>query len=127
MTATITLDKAKELVRDAVARFPNRVNPTRESGAGSCVYTSASGKTHCIAGQILSDLGLPVPEFEVYGDVKDVVEPDWFTDDALDYLLAAQAIFDGGYAVRYEEPRSHVGPRKWSTALKLLEKATDGQ
>lgn len=129
MQSTIGLDKTKELVRDAVKRYPNRINPTRGFGGG-CAYTSKNGKTHCIAGQVFADLGLPVPPHDYYGAVDDLVEVvpetvERFSPEALDYLLGAQSIFDGGFWSSKEEPRKHVAPRKWSTALKLLEKATE--
>ena len=130
MASVITLEKAKEMVRSAVERYPNRVNPT-EGGRNplSCLYTSRNGKSHCIAGQVFADAGVAMPPPDA-GSVIDLPDkyPDLrasFTEDAWEYLYNAQCIFDGGHVHGVEPPRVHVAPRKWKTALKMLE-ALDG-
>lgn len=53
--------KAKELIFAAVERFPDRLNPTCDD-TGACLYTDPDDPTvHCIAGQVLADLGIPLP------------------------------------------------------------------
>lgn len=127
MQSTITLEKAKELVRDAVERFPNRSNPRERGWRDVCLYTGPGG-AHCIAGQVLADLGLPLPDPNNLiantstFTVDDMLGSDHpFTDDAIDYIRAAQYVFDGG-AIGY---RPKTRTRRWSTALRLLEKHLD--
>lgn len=61
---TITLEEVVAAVDAAVVRFgADHKNPVDEATAG-CVYTDEYGR-HCIAGQVLVDLGLHCPE---YGD-----------------------------------------------------------
>lgn len=58
----LSMAKAKQLVRDAVERHPNRKNPM--SGA-TCVYTCPNDpELHCIAGQVLVDAGIPLPSHD---------------------------------------------------------------
>lgn len=126
----VDLDKAKQLVRDAVARHPNRRNPQSDGG---CVYTSVTGKSHCIAGQVFADLNLDVPGPEIecglselpslYGDYGDL--PTRFTNAAWEYLCKAQYVFDGG-RIKEASPVLHgASPRRWSQALSLLEEYED--
>ena len=124
---SFTLEQTQKMVRDAVAAHPNRKNPVEKGSSLACMYTSTNGKSHCIAGQVFADAGLPMPEPRA-GAIPDIeiTMPELrvqFTDDAWEYLFQAQCIFDGGYVHDLEDPRNHVGPRVWKTALKLLEKA----
>lgn len=127
MQSQVTLDRAKELVRNAVERFPNRINPRETQGVGDvCLYTGNRG-THCIAGQVLADLGLPLPDPNSIANSSaltddDVLGPDHpFTEDALSYLRSAQYIFDGGPIAHHKK----TSTRRWSAALNLLEKHAD--
>lgn len=50
--------KAKQLIREAVAEFPERRNP--QCDGGSCLYTAEDDPTvHCIAGEVIHRAGLP--------------------------------------------------------------------
>ena len=126
MQSEITLEKAKELVRDAVKRFPNRTNPRQKQGVGGvCLYTGPRN-THCIAGQVLADLHLPLPDIGGYGnssafgdEILGANHP--FTEDAINYIRAAQYVFDGGPIAHHQKNEK----RRWSAALNLLEKHAD--
>lgn len=123
------VDKATvvKTVEAAVERFPHRRNPQHDR---ACVYTSVSGKSHCIAGQAFKDLGMKVPPKEVGCGLADlgVCYPfeygglsERFTDDAWNYLCKAQYVFDGGLILTKDGKRIKGGePRKWRQALSLL-------
>lgn len=49
--------KAEEIV----GRDPGRINPVNNLKEKGCVYTTAKNKEHCIAGQILLELGGNIP------------------------------------------------------------------
>ena len=124
---SFTLEQTEKMVRDAVAAHPNRKNPVEGGSLLACMYTSKNGKSHCIAGQVFADAGLPMPSPSA-GAIPDLEEsmPELraaFNADAWEYLFQAQCIFDGGYVHDLEDPRNHVGPRMWKSALKLLENA----
>ena len=128
MQSLVTLERAKELVRDAVGRFPNRINPRTSEGGWNdvCLYTGPRD-THCIAGQVMADLGLKLPEVDSINNSSSlsddgVLPPDHpFTEDALNYMRAAQYVFDGGPLAHYPKTKN----RRWAPALRLLEKYTD--
>lgn len=117
-TTIYTLDDVESTIIAAVTRTPNALNPTAPSDSiygTECLYTGPDG-SHCIAGQVLVDLGLPVPG---YGDEQNLgvsilglieAEDDLaaaFTEEAVNRLAAAQSAFDACTA-RGEG---------WSTAL----------
>lgn len=128
MQSAITLDQVKGMIRDAVKRYPNRINPRQSSqwgGQSVCLYTGKNG-THCIAGQVLADLGASLPEYdsinnsEAFG-IDTLPDSIPMEQDALDYVRAAQYVFDGGPIARFPKTEQ----RRWSSALSLLEKYTD--
>lgn len=90
-----------EAVKSAVERFPNRVNPMNDY---VCLYTSPTDSTHhCIAGQVLADFGLRLPDVEsddnrsiIRQYLADSLQEGYFTWGALSVLAHAQAVFDEG-------------------------------
>jgi hypothetical protein len=126
MQSQITLEKAKELIADAVKRFPNRINPrSATSWDEACLYTGPRD-THCIAGQVMADLDLPLPPIDSLGNSSsfsdEILGPDHpFTEDAINYLRVAQYVFDGGPIAHFPKTKS----RRWSAALNLLNKYED--
>lgn len=96
-----TAEEVLASIRSAVERFPDRVNP-RDLDDKTCVYTSPHDpEHHCIAGQVLVDLDLPVPQ---PGDARNnhsISEilfttglSDEFDHNAAIWLAIAQGYFD---------------------------------
>lgn len=100
------LEQTRELVKAAVERTPHRRNPL--SDYNTCEYTSSSGRAHCIAGQVMKDVGIDPPRYgntypfsslwngNVSGEmgVRQQQLRDTFTKEALRYLADAQVVFD---------------------------------
>lgn len=113
-----TLEEVQAAVKAAVEAHPNRRNPEDPREVG-CVYTGKGG-AHCIAGQVLIDLGYDVPQWgddcNGYGIVGLLVESglyDSFTKQARAYLEEAQTTFDHN--------QNGIRPR-WSAAYNRLQK-----
>jgi hypothetical protein len=76
-----------------------RQNPMEGEESDTCVYTSEDGE-HCIAGQILTMLGLKVPDFEDYNNVSPVHQfiseayERKFDEDAIEMLQIGQNTAD---------------------------------
>jgi hypothetical protein len=127
MSKVLDRETTERLVREAVEAHPGRINPRGDTGFGGlgCVYTSQSGKSHCIAGQVLADFGFPVP---VWGDslnndgIGDYVDQlNLAVDsDALKYLEAAQYVFDGSHITGVGKGGSNRMKRRWKDAYRLL-------
>lgn len=102
----ITLDQVKAEAQNVLKTFgPSHLNPGILEGDG-CRYTDEDGQ-HCVAGQILVNLGLEVPGLMDDDNESTVVNVDAFTErltvDALGFLGDIQSIADQGV--------------EWSTAL----------
>lgn len=101
----ILADDVRAAIEAAVKRHPDRKNPTSGSG-DDCVYTSSLDPDHhCIAGQVLVDLGFDVPDAghpqNSDTDVDRIVDARRFDTKAIDLLLRAQIEFDlAGYSNR---------------------------
>lgn len=105
-THTYTAEEIVAAIEAAVARTPDAMNPAEGNG---CLYTGPEGN-HCIAGQVLVDLGFSVPAYvpERMGGLMDDnratgvaylvelggVKGFHCTEDALRVLAGAQVIFD---------------------------------
>ena len=76
-----------------------RQNPMEGEESDTCVYTNQDGE-HCIAGQIMTMLGLKVPDFEDYNNVSPVhqfiseVYERKFDEDAIEMLQIGQNTAD---------------------------------
>jgi hypothetical protein len=76
-----------------------RQNPMEGEESDTCVYTSQDGE-HCIAGQIMTMLGLKVPDFEDYNNVSPVHQfiseayERKFDEDAIEMLQIGQNTAD---------------------------------
>jgi hypothetical protein len=126
MTKKIDIERTKQLVHYAVERYPNRRNPAINGDA--CVYTSVNGTSHCIAGQVIVDAGHNAPDVNEVMTVTDcAIFKRTFTVGSLRYLEIAQAIFDGRsvYHFSFTLVRGTRSPRKWSSAIKILDDITD--
>lgn len=106
-----------EVVQDTLRKVNgNRKNPVEDGG---CVYSDPENPDrHCIAGEVLSLLGLPLPEVgsgrNSWG-IESLIEKEAFpfADESVALLLEAQALadnFQGGYA----------RPRRWAEVKKTL-------
>lgn len=118
-----------DLIRTAVSKHPNRRNPKDD---GLCRYTSKGGHAHCIAGQVMKDVGIKPPAFDVVCGFDALVEDDgdgpedWdsapvrekFSSEAVELIARAQGIFDEG---TYDGDTEDRRPQLWADALSALE------
>ncbi len=108
----ITLEQVQAQAASVVERFgtlhknPGEYGPERDGD--TCLYTNINDD-HCIAGQVLTELGVGIPVYggdgnkitvDAYSGFKEAVEPD-----ALDWLYRVQSFADGGHT--------------WANAVKL--------
>jgi hypothetical protein len=131
MSKVLARETTERLVKEAVEAHPGRINPRGGGSLGmmGCVYTSRSGKSHCIAGQVLADFGFTVPKWDDalnndgIGDYVD--QANLAVDsDALKYLMAAQYVFDGGNIKGVGSGGNRV-KRRWKDAYRLLNEHYD--
>lgn len=111
-----------ERVVEVIKGLPgNRTNPHDER---QCVYSDWDNPDrHCIAGEVLSRLGLPLPEV---GDSLNSVGFDYLVvnmeyplhDDTVDLLIEAQTIADGPVTGLLSDGRPH--PQRWSVVKQEL-------
>lgn len=101
---TITIDQVRDTAAKVVQRFgEDHKNPKGYDGPvvddadNMCVYTDPHGN-HCIAGQVLVDLGQPVPE---WGDTNNSIFAFELLsygydieDQAIQFLTTMQSIAD---------------------------------
>jgi hypothetical protein len=135
MTYKVTLPRARQMVEDAVAAHPRRQNPR---SMGTCVYTNRPKNSHCIIGQVIVDVGLPLIPITVFAGIdlvwrgqamessktKDEVEKPYprpditrtFTRHAIEWLQKVQDVFDD-QANWYKGADMDSRPN-WSQALK---------
>lgn len=142
----IDLERARQLVREALERTPDRINPheVRDSGYYKrtvCLYTDPTdGTLHCIAGQVLADAGITPPApgaiagFDSmwstgFDDVSDYYPPlfDKFSQEAAEFLTRVQRVADGEGWDEEILPPNVVGdfktfPRKWGEVLSILDR-----
>lgn len=116
----ITLKQVQDVVREVVADHPDRVNPrARGDGGGGCVYTSRTDPDwHCLAGETLVRLDLPLPDnalrimsVDPHGEI--------FRPDAMTFLRALQDLADSGHSPRVYSSDRDSGYRydvTWSEA-----------
>lgn len=111
--ATLTVEEAQKLVREAVDEFPTRRNPVKD---GVCQYDAYG--CHCIVGEVLKRAGLPFPQANVsfpgehqllYDDALSIYE-ELITPAAMVWLGRIQRLFDGSQ-----------WPREWKVALESAE------
>lgn len=91
----LTLEKARQSVLAAVKNAPRgKRNPT-DSADAFCVYDDGNG-CHCIAGQVLADNGLPLPETNngFRQDVVDLERTGQIASEAVEFLGDIQTVFD---------------------------------
>lgn len=97
----ITLQQVQDLAREVATEFPDRVNPrSRDGNGGGCVYTDrADPDWHCLGGEILVRLDLPLPDnalrvmsVDPHGEI--------FRPDAMTFLRALQDVADSGHSPR---------------------------
>lgn len=62
MTTLITEQQVRDRLITLARERGNESNPRPGGGEGECYYTVPNGG-HCVAGQTLVDLGIPVPEW----------------------------------------------------------------
>lgn len=104
----ITVDQVRDTAQAVVARFGHdHRNPTVNDGDGtdSCVYTDAEGN-HCIAGQILVELGKSIPAWggldntgtvhQLLGGSERENTEHGFNSDAVMFLASLQETADEG-------------------------------
>lgn len=125
---TYTRQDVLTAITEAVVKFPDRVNPQNDDE--SCVYTSEHDPSrHCIAGQVLADFGLPLPEVGSPMQEESIgalIEADGtlsaaFTDEAVALLRDAQNVFDNvriGTGDLIDEYAA--GPLQWRVAYDRL-------
>jgi hypothetical protein len=107
-------DKVLSTIEAAVGRTPDAMNPTNGLG---CFYTGEDGKSHCIAGQVLVDLGYTVP---AYGEdnnqdaINDLLER---LDIRHDFDLDARVLMNHAQEIFDHESMRH---KPWAEALKRL-------
>lgn len=102
---TITKAQVVDVLLKVVERFPDQINPL-DPKEGGCVYTGGLGD-HCIAGQVIVDLGGALPDVDepenngmaVWGPFGDglldmFVTGLEFETEAKKLLLAAQVKAD---------------------------------
>jgi hypothetical protein len=98
-TNPITLDTVKAEALKVIEQFgPEHTNPLDDSE--TCVYTDPDG-AHCIAGQIMVNLGQPIPGIDHVDNSETVMAVEmWFgvlTADAEEWLARVQRQADNGY------------------------------
>ena len=89
----ISLEQVVEVVRTLDKR---RKNPHNDTG---CIYTGSDGR-HCIAGEVMSRLGFPVPDYGTYYNEETTPSmiPEWYHNlepRALTILEELQNAADG--------------------------------
>lgn len=115
-----TLEEVQAVLKAAVERKPNNRNPYSHA-EGSCLNTGKQGN-HCIAAQVLVDLGYEVP---AYGDEENgygfrnlldfyEIGRDKFDAKTEAYLSRAQGIFDE------ETSYGNSQRRQWKTCYNRL-------
>lgn len=113
MTNKITADEVKAEALKLAAAHPRKKNPTRGL-YNSCIYTDKYRKRHCIAGQIMVNLGTDLcPTYTSKANegmsVDEVSGVRFaFTDDAIVLMNRLQLAADG--AMR-------SGPLPWGEAV----------
>jgi hypothetical protein len=99
-----TLDDVKDMAKVVAYENPEKINPglTFEDGiqSGGCYYTWEDG-SHCIAGEVLTRLGVDVPEWEEEINTSTVsfLPQQYigeFEPDAVRFLQIAQSVADKG-------------------------------
>lgn len=114
---TVDEDEARAALLRAIVDHPKRVNPT--AAGGGCVNTSVlCSRHHCVAAQVVNDLGLPLPttgENANGGGAATLM--NWlrdkhgvrFTQGAIDLLARAQNAADGD--------ATNIDPDGWLLAV----------
>lgn len=119
--AYLSLEKAKQSVRDAVANSKSGTRNAMDWG-GRCVYTNVDGH-HCIVGQVLEDNGIPLPDPRAgtfcsrfdnsLGVAKVYIDKGYMSEETARFLGSVQRIFDVGV--------DDITPT-WRQALAICEK-----
>ena len=98
---------------------PETRNPQNKEG--KCLYTSSRGK-HCIAGEVLTRLGVDVPRYRTKENSTSIVslfQYGWF--EGVEFTEAAQRTLSElqNAADIHENQNTWSGPaRKWGDAIK---------
>lgn len=115
MTTPLTLDEVKaEAHRVVKAVGPTHCNPgVDEDSVGGCFYTNSIGE-HCIAGQVIKNLGRAIPGWQETDNGREVPRVAIFrgilTDKAEEYLTQVQYEADNAasWAVSVERVENTV-------------------
>lgn len=90
----ITLEQARTAAQAVAEREPMQVNP--RNAFGTCVYTlPGDPDRHCFVGQVLLELGLPLPEVNagISSTINDSLGLE-LDRDAIDFLAKCQSFAD---------------------------------
>lgn len=99
----LTIADVKVKLEEIVSASPTKRNPTDDDRSWSCcVYDDGNG-CHCVIGQLLIELGAPLP----YDNTKSLsrmrhLYAEYFTPGALDFMSELQEMFDYGITDRPE-------------------------
>jgi hypothetical protein len=108
----LTLDEAKAGVAALILKYPDNINPMIGK---ACVYDDGKGR-HCIIGQLLTELGAPLPLENGMADrvctgYYESNGPRTMTDEAAEWCSEVQRRADG-----YSATNPGVSnPVKWGT------------
>jgi hypothetical protein len=109
VTELITLTQVRAAAQRVLERFPaDHINPRAYDFSDGCLYTYDDG-SHCVAGEVLLVLGLPLPELGTDANSKSLGHSffrsvhDRLTHGAVAWLAAVQH-----HADRFESWRECV-------------------
>jgi hypothetical protein len=118
VTTKITRD---DVLRAVAGLDRNRRNPVKDE---TCVYTSSRGN-HCIAGQIITDLGGRVPGYRSKWNTQPLTSIQWNPEvgveidgDAFDLLVDLQETADS--------PITTIPTTEWRTWGEVLDEVGVG-
>ena len=86
----------RPIIQNLISEYPDRTNP--KDDGGYCLYDDGNGN-RCIIGEVLHELGLPVPDDNRVDPIVQIILDDEevyrFTDKAINYMKTVQESADG--------------------------------